>query len=59
MEHGVPATASELEAVPILRKESGERKGSVKRRVVDSPALDKKERYTCWHGMLLKESQRA
>lgn len=34
------STASELEAESIPRKESGDGQGSVKRRVVNSPALD-------------------
>lgn len=35
----VPLTASEPEAVSTSRKESGEGKGDVKRRVVDDPAM--------------------
>lgn len=39
-----PPTASELKAVPTLRKRSGEEKFGGKRRVVDSLAIDEKEK---------------
>lgn len=39
-EHEVPPTAFELEAVPILPKESGVGQGVVKKRVTDAATLD-------------------
>lgn len=51
----VAPAASELEAVPISRKEKEEGRGDVRRRVVEGLLWVKKEMHTYWHGMLLKE----